>query len=50
MSFADLACVDLEKSDGAHLLPLGATKPHGPHAPLATDTLISRRFHEVAGR
>ena len=24
-----------------HLLPLGATEPHGPHAPLATDTLIS---------
>ena len=24
-----------------HLLPLGATEPHGPHAPLATDTIIS---------
>lgn len=24
-----------------HLLPLGATEPHGPHAPLSTDTLIS---------
>jgi creatinine amidohydrolase len=24
-----------------HLLPLGATEPHGPHGPLATDTLIS---------
>lgn len=23
------------------LLPVGATEPHGPHAPLATDTLIS---------
>ena len=23
------------------LLPLGATEPHGPHAPLETDTLIS---------
>jgi creatinine amidohydrolase len=23
------------------LLPLGATEPHGPHAPLQTDTLIS---------
>ena len=23
------------------LLPLGATEPHGPHAPLGTDTLIS---------
>jgi creatinine amidohydrolase len=24
-----------------HLLPLGSTEPHGPHAPLSTDTLIS---------
>jgi creatinine amidohydrolase len=24
-----------------HVLPLGATEPHGPHAPLSTDTLIS---------
>lgn len=24
-----------------HLLPLGSTEPHGPHAPLATDTIIS---------
>ena len=24
------------------LLPLGATEPHGPHAPLETDTLISQ--------
>jgi creatinine amidohydrolase len=25
------------------LLPVGATEPHGPHAPLATDTIISTR-------
>jgi creatinine amidohydrolase len=37
-----LAYPDLEGRRGAvHLLPLGATEPHGPHAPLATDTLIS---------
>ena len=30
------------------LLPLGATEPHGPHAPLATDTLISLRMCELA--
>jgi creatinine amidohydrolase len=37
-----LAYPDLEGRDGAvHLLPLGATEPHGPHAPLATDTIIS---------
>jgi len=37
-----LAYPDLEGRDGAvHLLPLGATEPHGRHAPLATDTIIS---------
>lgn len=42
MNFADLAYPDLDGRDGAvHLLPLGATEPHGPHAPLATDTIIS---------
>jgi creatinine amidohydrolase len=30
------------------LLPLGATEPHGPHAPLATDSLISLRLCERA--
>lgn len=30
------------------LLPLGATEPHGPHAPLATDTVISVRMCELA--
>jgi creatinine amidohydrolase len=33
---------ELEGREGAvHLLPLGATEPHGPHAPLTTDTIIS---------
>jgi creatinine amidohydrolase len=33
---------ELEGREGAvHLLPIGATEPHGPHAPLATDTIIS---------
>jgi creatinine amidohydrolase len=42
LNFADLAYPELEGRDGAvHLLPLGATEPHGPHAPLATDTIIS---------
>jgi creatinine amidohydrolase len=37
-----LAYPDLEGREGAvHLLPLGATEPHGPHAPLSTDTIIS---------
>jgi creatinine amidohydrolase len=30
------------------LLPLGATEPHGPHAPLETDTLISLGICERA--
>jgi creatinine amidohydrolase len=32
------------------LLPLGATEPHGPHAPLATDTLISLGMCERAAK
>ena len=44
--FADLAYPDVEAllRDGRPtvlLLPLGALEPHGPHAPLKTDTLIS---------
>jgi creatinine amidohydrolase len=38
----ELAYPTLQGREGAvHLLPLGATEPHGPHAPLSTDTLIS---------
>jgi creatinine amidohydrolase len=37
-----LAYPDLEAREGTvHLLPLGSTEPHGPHAPLQTDTIIS---------
>jgi creatinine amidohydrolase len=37
-----MAYPDLAGREGAvHLLPLGATEPHGPHAPLSTDTIIS---------
>ena len=42
---------DLEQRRGAvHLLPLGATEPHGPHAPLSTDTLISVGICERAAK
>lgn len=46
MTFADLAYPDVEallvdERPTVLLLPLGATEPHGPHAPLATDTIIS---------
>lgn len=30
------------------LLPVGATEPHGPHAPLSTDSIISARVCELA--
>lgn len=45
--FADLAYPDVEALREAErptvlLFPLGATEPHGPHAPLKTDTLISQ--------
>jgi creatinine amidohydrolase len=37
-----MAYPDLQGREGSvHLLPLGSTEPHGPHAPLQTDTLIS---------
>jgi creatinine amidohydrolase len=44
--FADLAYPDVEalredERPTVLLFPLGATEPHGPHAPLKTDTLIS---------
>jgi creatinine amidohydrolase len=44
--FADFAYLDVEAlREGERatvlLFPLGATEPHGPHAPLKTDTLIS---------
>ncbi len=40
MRLGDLAYPDVP-TDAVHLLPLGATEPHGPHGPLSTDTLIS---------
>jgi creatinine amidohydrolase len=46
MNFADLtspdiaALVDSERTP-VLLLPVGAVEPHGPHAPLSTDSLIS---------
>jgi creatinine amidohydrolase len=40
VNLGDLAYPDVP-ADAVHLLPLGATEPHGPHAPLSTDTIIS---------
>jgi creatinine amidohydrolase len=42
MRLADLTSPQLEKLDApVALWPVGAIEPHGPHAPLGTDTLIS---------
>jgi creatinine amidohydrolase len=40
LNLGELAYPDVP-GEAVHLLPLGATEPHGPHAPLSTDTLIS---------
>jgi creatinine amidohydrolase len=40
LNLGQLAYLDVPEG-AVHLLPLGATEPHGPHAPLSTDTLIS---------
>jgi creatinine amidohydrolase len=40
LNLGDLAYPDVP-AKAVHLLPLGATEPHGPHAPLSTDTVIS---------
>jgi creatinine amidohydrolase len=42
MRLAELTSPQLEKFvDPVALWPVGAVEPHGPHAPLGTDTLIS---------
>jgi creatinine amidohydrolase len=40
LNLGELAYPDVPEG-AVHLLPIGATEPHGPHAPLSTDTLIS---------
>jgi creatinine amidohydrolase len=42
MRLAELTSPQLERlNDPVALWPVGAVEPHGPHAPLGTDTLIS---------
>jgi creatinine amidohydrolase len=48
LPYPDVASLLGEKRITVLLLPLGATEPHGPHAPLATDTLISTGICERA--
>ncbi|HKB19888.1 MAG TPA: creatininase family protein [Gaiellaceae bacterium] len=50
MNYGYLASPDLPEH-AVHVLPLGAVEPHGPHAPLVTDTLISIGVcHRAAAR
>ena len=50
MNYGYLAYTDIPEN-AVHLLPLGAVEPHGPHAPLVTDTLISLGIcHRAAKR
>lgn len=50
MNYGYLAYPDIP-DDAVHVLPLGAVEPHGPHAPLVTDTLISLGIcHRAADR
>jgi creatinine amidohydrolase len=50
LAFPDLAEVLADERPTVLLLPLGAVEPHGPHAPLATDMLISEEVCERAAR
>lgn len=53
-NLAELTSPEVGELRSAHrpvtvlLLPVGATEPHGPHAPLATDTIISTATCERA--
>ena len=50
MNYGYLAYPDIPEN-AVHVLPLGAIEPHGPHAPLVTDTLISIGIcHRAAAR
>jgi creatinine amidohydrolase len=50
VNYGHLAYPDIP-DDAVHVLPLGAVEPHGPHAPLVTDTLISLGIcHRAAKR
>jgi creatinine amidohydrolase len=47
LNLGELAYPDVPEG-AVHLLPLGATEPHGPHAPISTDTVISVAICERA--
>jgi creatinine amidohydrolase len=48
LTYAELAAVRDSERTPVLLFPVGATEPHGPHSPLATDILISLGMCERA--
>jgi creatinine amidohydrolase len=50
LAYPDLGELVSDSRPAVLLLPLGALEPHGPHAPLATDTMISRGICERVAR
>jgi creatinine amidohydrolase len=50
LAYPDLGELVSDSRPTVLLLPLGALEPHGPHAPLATDTMISRGICERVAR
>jgi creatinine amidohydrolase len=42
LTYSDIDALREDERATVLLFPLGATEPHGPHAPLKTDTLISQ--------
>jgi creatinine amidohydrolase len=50
LAYPDLEALLADERPVVFLLPLGALEPHGPHAPLATDTLISVGICERVAR
>jgi creatinine amidohydrolase len=50
LSYPDVGDYVSDSRPAVLLLPLGAIEPHGPHAPLATDTMISRGICERVAR
>lgn len=45
---ADQVWTDLDPHSGVLLLPLGSTEQHGPHLPLATDSIIAEQVSLAA--
>ena len=44
MSFYTLSSYEIENTDRRIIIPLGSMEQHGPHLPIATDTIIAEYF------